>query len=207
MKKLFEKFKHWFKNWKPIHLCWWFEKYGWKIPKYLIGDPDSEGPSGPGTVVDDDTIGTIVWGNLDNVKVDDNNGATAVGTAISHYLKATNFGFSIPGGATIDGILVEIKQRDLGQNALENSIKIVKGDAISGDEKKTGANLPDQYEYVSYGGALDLWGETWETSDINNSNFGVGFSVVGGNVANVAYIRITVYFTEAAPGRSFGQII
>ena len=30
------------KNWKPIHLCWWFKKKGWKIPKYLswlIGNP------------------------------------------------------------------------------------------------------------------------------------------------------------------------
>ena len=24
-------------NWKPIHLCWWFRKHGWKIPKYFIG--------------------------------------------------------------------------------------------------------------------------------------------------------------------------
>ena len=30
-------FQDWFRNWKPIHLCWWFIKYGWKIPKYLIG--------------------------------------------------------------------------------------------------------------------------------------------------------------------------
>ena len=26
-----------FKAWKPIHLCWWFEKHGWSIPPYLIG--------------------------------------------------------------------------------------------------------------------------------------------------------------------------
>jgi len=24
-------------KWKPIHLCWWFKKYGCKIPKYFIG--------------------------------------------------------------------------------------------------------------------------------------------------------------------------
>ncbi len=33
--------------------------------------------------------------------------------AISHYLKATNFGFTIPAGATIDGILVEIEKRQV----------------------------------------------------------------------------------------------
>jgi len=26
-----------FKAWKPIHLCWWFEKHGLPIPPYLIG--------------------------------------------------------------------------------------------------------------------------------------------------------------------------
>jgi len=35
--KQFKRFKKWFENWKPIHLCWWFRKHGWKIPKYLIG--------------------------------------------------------------------------------------------------------------------------------------------------------------------------
>lgn len=32
------KFLQKLKNWKPIHLCWWFRKHGWKIPKYLIGN-------------------------------------------------------------------------------------------------------------------------------------------------------------------------
>jgi len=26
-----------FKAWKPIHLCWWFEKHNLPIPPYLIG--------------------------------------------------------------------------------------------------------------------------------------------------------------------------
>jgi hypothetical protein len=54
MKKLFAKFvwkvtnlahkvlKNFVKEeilikWKPIHLCWWFEKNGWEIPTYFIG--------------------------------------------------------------------------------------------------------------------------------------------------------------------------
>ena len=41
MKKLIQKFK----NWKPIHLCWLFQKYGWKIPKYLIGSSSSSSSS------------------------------------------------------------------------------------------------------------------------------------------------------------------
>ena len=26
-----------FKKWKPLHWCWWFEKHGLPIPRYLIG--------------------------------------------------------------------------------------------------------------------------------------------------------------------------
>ena len=35
----------------------------------------------------------------------------APGAAITHYLKATNFGFSIPSGAIINGILIEVEQK------------------------------------------------------------------------------------------------
>ncbi len=34
LKRLLKKLE----NWKPIHLCWFFKKRGWKIPKYLIGE-------------------------------------------------------------------------------------------------------------------------------------------------------------------------
>lgn len=30
-------FTKWLETWKPIHLCWFFIKMGWKIPKYFIG--------------------------------------------------------------------------------------------------------------------------------------------------------------------------
>ena len=39
MENWIQKSKRKLENWKPIHLCWLFEKYGWKIPKYLIGNP------------------------------------------------------------------------------------------------------------------------------------------------------------------------
>jgi len=35
--KFSERLKYWLRHWKPIHLCWWFEKHGWKVPKYFIG--------------------------------------------------------------------------------------------------------------------------------------------------------------------------
>lgn len=32
-----DRVAYWLRHFKPIHLCWWFEKHGWRVPKYLIG--------------------------------------------------------------------------------------------------------------------------------------------------------------------------
>lgn len=162
----------------------------------------SQGPNNPGTMANDDTVGTVDWANPDRAKISDDSYAQwlELGTTI-HYLKATNFGFSIPTGATINGILVEIEQiREA--DATENSIKIVKGGIISGDEKSTGAELPDVEAYVSYGASDNLWGLSWTAEDINLSTFGVVYSAKRTvlDVVGVDHIRITVYYTTSILG-------
>src|SRR3990167_2051589 len=76
------------------------------------------GAISPGTTADDSAVGTIVWTNPNNSKVSDNVYAIVTnancGIPTSHYLKATNFGFSIPAGATINGIVVEIEKKHSG---------------------------------------------------------------------------------------------
>jgi hypothetical protein len=176
----------------------------------------------PGTVADDATVGTVAWNNPDNAKIgSDSNYAIASNydttDLFSHYLKATNFGFSIPNGATINGILVEIQHyttRDDG--AKESAIKIVKSDGLIGIiNKSTGANWNQYPEvYTSYGSSTDLWGESWDTTKINSSNFGVvaslelnGAITLGTAVAKVDHIRITVYYTEAVGGEASSPVI
>lgn len=63
----------------------------------------------------------------------------------------------------------------------ENSIKLVKGGVVTGNDKSTGAALPQNSPdvYRSYGGALDMWGATLTPADVNASNFGVGVSYAG----------------------------
>lgn len=71
----------------------------------------TQGPYSPGTMADDSTVGTVTWVNPDNAKASDDVRAIMYYGGSSHYLKATNFGFSIPAGATINGIVVEIEKR------------------------------------------------------------------------------------------------
>lgn len=163
----------------------------------------SQGPLGPGTGADDATAGNKVWTNPGNITAED--GVFAACTSIilpviSHYLKATNFGFSIPAGATINGILVEWKTQNSGGTFTDNSIKIVQGGTISGNENANGTNWPRTLQYVGYGSSTDLWGLSWASSDINSSGFGAVASVnVPGSTSTlqVDYVRITVYYTAA----------
>ena len=74
----------------------------------------SVGPYDPGTVVDDSAVGTETWSTPQYAKYNDGNytfASASSSTKYTHYLKATNFGFSIPSGATIDGIKVEIYKK------------------------------------------------------------------------------------------------
>ena len=63
----------------------------------------SQGPLSPATTVDDATVGTVAWTNPNNAQVSDGIFAVFVpsGAKRSHYLLATNFGFSIPTGQTL----------------------------------------------------------------------------------------------------------
>ena len=153
-----------------------------------------------GTFASDGTVGTIAITNPSNATSSDNSYATAILllNEVSNYLKATNFGFSIPSGATINGILVEVEQKINAGSATENSIKIVKGGVISGDDQSTGATVPSTEAYVEYGGSTSKWGLTWTPADINLSTFGVVFSLDSSvGQAYIDHIRITVYYTTA----------
>lgn len=178
-------FINWLETWKPIHLCWLFIKMGWKIPKYFIGA--NTAATSPGTMADDSAIGTLTWSDPDNAKASDNVYATATnpgpgaGQLTTHYLKATNFGFAIPTGNTISGILVEVegKANSASSFMVDNRISIVKADGTIGTtNKKRGSPTWSNIEsYISYGGSSDLWGETWDDTKINDIDFGVAFAV------------------------------
>lgn len=153
----------------------------------------------PGTMADDSSVGTLTWSNPDNAKVSDDNDASIAFnlTETTHYLKATNFGFAIPAGSTIDGILVEFERAGGGMGGVNDSaIKIVKGGIIKSTNRSTGAswNTPDYN--IDFGSSSDLWGETWDADNINASDFGVVISATGGAAnAYIDHIQIKIYYT------------
>jgi hypothetical protein len=170
----------------------------------------SSGPNSPGTIVNDSSVGTQAWSNPSNAGASDNSYATSSihwdFFPSTNYLKATNFGFSIPLSSTINGILVEVEKKT-NTDAEDVEVKIIKGGNIGSTDKSISGDWPQTESYVSYGSSSDLWGETWDASDINDSTF--GFVISAGNSANTAdvnidHIRITVYYTEATAGTTTG---
>ena len=167
----------------------------------------------PGTSANNTAIGTYAWNNPGNATADDGVNTTARGPTgtnqISNYLRATNFGFSIPTGSNIDGILVEIeRRRENANNGTEHTVSLVKGGTVSGDNKAdTATNMPTTMTNKSFGSSSDLWGLSFTVADINASDFGVVFSVSmtrpgfkSFNDGIVDFIRITVHYTEVAGG-------
>jgi hypothetical protein len=142
----------------------------------------TQGPLNAGTAADDTSVGTVAWTTPDNGKATDGIFTTFVGaSATSHYLKLTNFGFTIPSGATINGITASVLRKASGANVTKDSnLKLVNSAGTIGgtDKADTSTFYPTSLTAASYGSSSDLWGAAWTSADINNSNFGIALSAV-----------------------------
>lgn len=165
------------------------------------------GRRAPGTVTDDAGTGTLTWANVGNAKSADNFYSVAEvakgTTATAHYLKATNFGYSVPGGETIVGIQASIERSEAGSSTGEvkdSRVRIVKAGTIKSTvDRSAGAKWPTVDTVAHFGGEGDTWGEGWTTSDINNSGFGVAVSpqlkgVGGARKAQIDEIELVVFW-------------
>ena len=176
-------------------------------------------PGGPfyaGAGANDNSAGTTPWTNPGNIAANDSAYAVATNVAASstsQYLNASNFGFSIPTGATINGITVVVDRMGSSTSSggiRDLSVQLLKGGArIGNDKANTTTNWPTTGATATYGTTSDLWGAGWTASDINASDFGVSLRVSNANTtsartASVDYVRITVTYTRdtTAPSSS-----
>jgi hypothetical protein len=118
------------------------------------------------------------------------------------YIKAEGFGFSIPTGATINGVQVDV----IGKASATGSIsmspaqsKLIKAGTATGTATSNATTWLTSAATYSMGGSSSLWGTTLAPSDVNASNFGVQVAVfnAGGSTvtASIDYIQMTVSYT------------
>jgi hypothetical protein len=141
---------------------------------------------------------TVSWSNPANAETNNDIYATATGDLVTtYYLKATNFGFSIPSTAIIRGITVNVERKASAVDLVHNTIvKIVKSNNIGLTTKYDYEYWPTSDGTVTYGSNTDIWGENWTPAVINQSDFGIAFATFIGSsgTAYVDYFSVTVYY-------------
>jgi len=119
----------------------------------------TEGPNSPGTLADDSSVGTATWSSPGNA-ASSNDVRASVSLNLSeqsHYIKATNFSFSVP-DATILGVEVSVERKSTSASVADAVVSLVKGGTVQGDDKASATVWPSTEATESYGGIADLWG-------------------------------------------------
>lgn len=163
----------------------------------------------PGTAGTSARSGSVyAWNDVNNILTSNDTRAwfaVGAGSGYTQWITATNFGFNIPAGNIILGILVEAEvSKSSAQSGFQDSAaRIIKGGVIGATDKANATGYTQTEAYLSHGGSTDIWGESWTPADINANNFGFALSTEvitdgGSGQALIDHIRIAVYYTQGA---------
>jgi len=184
----------------------------------LASSQKNTGATSAGTGANRDSTTGGSWASVSNITASDDSrarmeivsleSATPDPGSKTDHLQATNFSFSIPTGASIDGIKVEIEDSHVYDHPpyfLDYDVKLLKAGTAVGDNKATGRTVPATASeaYTTYGSSSDTWGASWTAADVNGSTFGVEIQyrtliLSSGSYIDVDHVRITVYYTESS---------
>lgn len=152
-------------------------------------------------------IGSVAWSNPgDAVSNDDVYASATVDGTITNYLQCTSYGLSIPTGATIEGITVNVERkssRTQNGGSQDAAMRIIKGGVVGTVDRSSGTVYTTADATEPHGGATDLWGETWTAADINAANFGAAFAATKPDPGGLAHtitvdvVEITISYTPA----------
>lgn len=170
---------------------------GWTVPGEM--QPwalHTAGPLYPSTANYTGSPPGNVWTNLSAIVTENGDGPTSPYKPYTQTLYATGFGFALPAGAIIQGILVEWKRR-ISQPATvtDRSITLWSGGGPIGTDQAAGATWPTSFTWKSYGGAGELWGASLTPAVVNDAGFGVALAcqstLLGSAIVDTARVTIT----------------
>jgi hypothetical protein len=190
-----------------IHVCP-IEHYTVVTSPDIPLDPDAASTKAAPTCENNASVGTTAWSNPTNAASTNNVYATSamgkfnLSSSQSQYLLAKKFGFAIPEGATVIGIVFGIERKASVASSLRDwGVYATKAGAIGTDNHASPDLWPTSDEYAYYGDSNDLWGQTWTPAEINAEGFGVVLSAINGHLSStstgsVDHIKAIVYYTE-----------
>jgi hypothetical protein len=117
-------------------------------------------------------------------------------------LMAENFGFSIPAASNIMGIKAEVLRKASAPNSmLDTIVRLLKFGNDTGSNHAVSGYWLLNSNYQVYGDSTDLWGTTWNPTEINSNTFGLFYKPKNSNpnfvTAFVDHIRLIVYYITA----------
>lgn len=147
----------------------------------------------------------VNWANPVRAETSNNSDATAtLDGSTTDFLRCVDYGFTIPVGATINGIIVNVERasnRTANGGSRDAAMRIVQGGTIGTDDRSTATAYTTTDVVEAHGGAADLWGLAWTSADINAANFGAAFRATKpsssglSHTVSVDHIQIIVDFT------------
>lgn len=157
--------------------------------------------AGPGVAVDDSRIGSVAWLNLTGAKSNGGESARATlnGSAVTHWLLTTSYGFALPTGATVRGIVVTVfRSATYADEIADFGVALVKTGSPVGVPKVNLGNWTTAPQTVTYGTPTSTWGTTWTAELVNATDFGAAVAARGtmaaAEQALVDYVTVTVHF-------------
>jgi hypothetical protein len=162
-------------------------------------------PAAAGDCTNQAGIGTVAWTNPGNAFSDNGTYASrSLDGQTSNYLRCLNYGFTIPGGATIVGIVVNVERKSnstANGGSRDAAMRLVKTGAIQATDRSSATTYPTMDTVEAHGGATDLWGDTWTPADINAANFGAALASTkpsgagAAHTVTVDHMQIQVFYT------------
>jgi hypothetical protein len=155
--------------------------------------------------------GNPAWANPDRAQTSNNSDASANvnDNQTTDALVCYDYGFAIPAGATVLGIVVNVERStSAGGSPRRDALMVVlKAFAAAPADRSTTTNYTGGDVVEPHGGATDLWGTTWTPAEINDIGFGAGFAAQkagatgGSETVFVDHVEIEVHYSEppAAP--------
>tara|TARA_Y100000385_G_scaffold103675_1_gene107192 strand:- start:199 stop:831 length:633 start_codon:yes stop_codon:yes gene_type:complete len=165
-------------------------------------------------ILDTEPAGTTVqWNQPQNINSDDGTptapfSALTSSTTATRYLKAAEFGHSIPVGATINGIELELDMTIAGTSVRPYQIRLSGVTTGLSDDLSDGLNLPSN-QTKTFGDSSETWGNSWTISELEADTFSAYISVTGTAPSNffstnIDYVKTIIYYTEAGGGGGGG---
>lgn len=144
----------------------------------------------------------VVWVDPENALAADGNAAEAgldTNASPTAELLVTGFGFSLPPGAIVTGVKVDVTRRSRDGDLRDESIHLFKSSTVRLPYRHASSDKwGTEFSTKSYGGATDRWGGDLSAADVNAATFGVAVSAkfveaAGNGRAYIDDLATTVY--------------